>query len=70
MENINLSLNQGEVNLVWSALNNANILGKDAPVMTILLGKIQQAVAATQEQPAAEAAPIEEPVIEEKKEEK
>jgi len=40
----NLSFNDDEINLIWAVLNNSNIPGKHAVVLSGIFNKIQNAV--------------------------
>ena len=58
--------NENEINLIWNIFNTCNISGKDAPILTNIFQKMQDAL---RQQAQAQAKNNTEPAPEEKTEE-
>ena len=63
----NFSFNEQEINLIWNIFNTCNISGKDAPILTNIFQKMQDALRQQAQMQAKNN--ISEPAPEEKTEE-
>ena len=62
----NFTFNENEINLIWNIFNTCNISGKDAPILTNIFQKMQDAL---RQQAQMQAKNNTEPAPEEKTEE-